>query len=193
MQTMWRDGYEACSVKAMSEMLGITRSSFYNAFGNREALFGEAFERYCARSPMRQLEQLGPDTPVLPIVTASFKQICGSLANDPLARGCLGTNCTAELVGVNEDLGPVVEQYMAQMVARLERVLTLAAQRGEIDRGEDPDRLRELARALQTLVFGLSLQSKLVRDEEALWQSARLTLEGLGLYADPAPASVMPA
>lgn len=49
----WRDGYQANSVKALSERLGITRSSFYNAFESREAMFMEAFERYLERSPDR--------------------------------------------------------------------------------------------------------------------------------------------
>ena len=35
MNEIWRDGYEANSVKALSEKLGITRSSFYNAFSSR--------------------------------------------------------------------------------------------------------------------------------------------------------------
>ena len=42
MNDIWRSGFEANSVKAISEKLGITRSSFYNAFGSREALFLEA-------------------------------------------------------------------------------------------------------------------------------------------------------
>ena len=29
MEEIWEHGYEACSVKSMSETLGITRSSFY--------------------------------------------------------------------------------------------------------------------------------------------------------------------
>ena len=48
MQEMWRNGYEANTVKALSERLGITRSSYYNAFGSREALFKLALEKYFA-------------------------------------------------------------------------------------------------------------------------------------------------
>ncbi|KPH83146.1 TetR/AcrR family transcriptional regulator, partial [Bosea vaviloviae] len=53
LMAFWRDGYQANSVKALSERLGITRSSFYNAFESREAMFMEALERYLERSPDR--------------------------------------------------------------------------------------------------------------------------------------------
>ena len=32
MNEIWKKGYEACSVKALSEKLSITRPSFYHAF-----------------------------------------------------------------------------------------------------------------------------------------------------------------
>ena len=51
MEAFWRAGYQACSVRALSERLGITRSSFYNAFGSREALFREALARYGDQAP----------------------------------------------------------------------------------------------------------------------------------------------
>jgi len=55
MNEIWRSGYEACSAKAISEKLGITRSSFYNAFGSREALFKEALDAYIVSAPDRML------------------------------------------------------------------------------------------------------------------------------------------
>ncbi|HHL20983.1 MAG TPA: TetR/AcrR family transcriptional regulator, partial [Aliiroseovarius sp.] len=53
MQEVWRNGFERASVKALSERLGITRSSFYNAFDSREALFEKVLARYFAQSPDR--------------------------------------------------------------------------------------------------------------------------------------------
>lgn len=51
MNEMWERGYDACSVKAISEKLGITRSSFYNTFGSREKLFFEVIDVYLKESP----------------------------------------------------------------------------------------------------------------------------------------------
>ncbi|SJM68773.1 TetR/AcrR family transcriptional regulator [Gulosibacter sp. 10] len=42
----WRKGYEATSVRDLSEELGIGQPSLYNAFGSKRALFDEAIRVY---------------------------------------------------------------------------------------------------------------------------------------------------
>ena len=179
MNEIWRDGFEACSVKAISEKLGITRSSFYNAFGSREALFLEALDLYFSRSPDNVLAMVGSDASVLKVLTQVFKEVCRSRASDPEARGCMAVNCVTELVGVDETLGPVLETAIMGKLDRLERLLDQAAANGEIENRKD---LREKALALQNLLIGLNVMAKVVRSEDDLWAAAKQTLKGLGLY-----------
>lgn len=181
MNEIWRSGFEACSVKAMSEKLGITRSSFYNTFKSREALFLEALELYFSQSPDRALANVGRDESVLGVLTRLFREICRSRACDLQARGCLVVNCVAELVGVDETLGPVLENAFLGSIDRLERLLNQAVTNGEIeDRGD----IRGKALALQSLMIGLSVMAKVVRPEKELWAAAKQTLKGLKLYRD---------
>src|SRR6202521_5231707 len=42
----WRNGYEGASLPALTQALGINRPSLYAAFGNKEAVFRKAVERY---------------------------------------------------------------------------------------------------------------------------------------------------
>ncbi|MFG1953999.1 TetR/AcrR family transcriptional regulator [Micromonospora sp. NPDC048830] len=42
----WRNGYEATSIRDLSEALGIGTPSLYNAFGDKQALFTEAVGVY---------------------------------------------------------------------------------------------------------------------------------------------------
>lgn len=42
----WRKGYEATSVRDLSDELGIGQPSLYNAFGGKRALFDEALDVY---------------------------------------------------------------------------------------------------------------------------------------------------
>ncbi len=179
MNDIWKNGFEACSVKAISEKLGITRSSFYNAFQSRARLFEEALERYFAQSPDRVLARVDDDARVVPLLTRMFREVCRARASDPEGRGCLVVNGVAGLVGVNETLGPVLERAVLGNLERLEHLLRRAAANGEIeDRGD----LREKALALQNLLIGLNVMCKVIRSEEDLWSAARQTLEGLGLY-----------
>lgn len=181
MNEIWKKGFEASSVKALSQLLGITRSSFYNAFGSREALFMEALGLYFSKTPDRVLADMDAGASVPKALTGMFREICRIRAADPEARGCMAVNCVAELVGVDGTLGPVLENAVLQSVERLQHLLKQAAENGEI---EDAGDLRNKALALQNLLIGLNLMSKVVRTEEELWAAASQTLKGLGLYRD---------
>jgi len=179
MNEIWRRGFEACSVKAISEKLGITRSSFYHAFGSREALFLEALELYFSQSPDQALGAMDHSASILRGLTQVFREVCRSRAADPEARGCMVVNGIAELVGVDERLGPVLGKAVLGSLDRLEGLLVQAAARGELS---NKDNLREKALALQNLLIGLNVMAKVVHAEEDLWAAARQTLKGLELY-----------
>ncbi len=178
MNEIWRYGFEACSVKALSEKIGITRSSFYNAFGSREALFLEVLDLYFTRSPDRVLSNANDTMNVRQLLTDFLKDVCRTRATDPEARGCLAVNCVAELVGVKEELGSILKNAVLSSVDRFESILKRAALRGEII---DDGRLREKALSLQNLIIGLNVMSKVVRSEKELFSVAKNTLKGLDL------------
>ncbi len=181
MQEIWRSGFEACSVKALAEKLGITRSSFYNAFGSREALFDEVLQRYFAQSPDRVLNESDENTDVPRLLTGFFREICRARAADAEGRGCLAVNCVTELVGADETLGPMLQGLILARLQRLEALLRQAAAHGQI---EDDGRLRDKALALQNLMVGLNVMAKVVRSEDELWALSEQTLRGLGLYRE---------
>lgn len=181
MDAIWKDGFEQSSVKALSGLLGITRSSFYNAFGSREALFREALPGYAEMSPGAPLyRQIEP--PVLPVVTQAFHDICRARADDPDGRGCMIINTVCELCPDTEGLGAVLAADVLGSAARMEALMAMARDNGEIPETADP---HALGLALQNLMVGLNVFSKVVRDGDELWLLTRTTLEGLGLYREP--------
>ncbi len=179
MNEIWKHGFEACSVKAISEKLGITRSSFYNAFETREALFLEALELYFDQSPDKALGEANAQTHIIPLLNGFFREVCRVRTADRQARGCLAVNSVSELVGVNETLGTIIEKAVLGSLKRLEHLLTIAADNGEIENKGD---IKAKALALQNLLIGLSVMCKVVRSEEDLWAAASTTLKGLDLY-----------
>lgn len=181
MQEIWRDGYEKNSVLALSEKLGITRSSYYNAFGSRDALFREALEAYFAQSPDRALQAEAPSGRVLELLTSTFKAVCAARASDPEGRGCLAVNSVSELAGTHSELGPLLQQAVLRSAERLEQLLNLAAEDGELPAGYDT---RGAALALQNLLIGINTFSKVVREYDELWLAVRTTLRGLGVLRE---------
>lgn len=183
MNEIWRGGYEANSVKQLSARLGISRSSFYNAFGSREDLFKEVLDRYVRQSPDRPLALATPDMPVRKLLTRTFRDVVRARAADGGERGCLAVNCVAELCNVDDDLGDLLAAALLGSVSRIERLLEWAVQSGELDAGTDR---RATALALKNCLIGLNVMCKVVRCEDDLWKTAEATLRGLGLYEDDA-------
>ncbi|MES9971668.1 MAG: TetR/AcrR family transcriptional regulator [Candidatus Thiodiazotropha sp.] len=179
MNEIWKNGMEVSSAKSLAECLGISRSSLYNSFGSREGLIREAFKRYSSQSPNQILEGIDSESEILPVINQLFRDVCRLRAADPDAKGCLAVNCIAELVGIDDSLGPDIEALIEQSILRFEKLLQQAVRNGEIE--QEPD-LREKALALQNLLIGINLIAKVVRSEEDLWAIARQTLSGLGLY-----------
>jgi TetR/AcrR family transcriptional repressor of nem operon len=187
MQEIWQNGYEANSVKAMSEKLGITRSSFYNSFGSREELFKEVLATYFNQTPDRALYGDPPDMPVLALISKTFREIVAIRAFDPDKRGCMAVNCVSELVGHHEDLGPMLGTAVKNSAARFEELLNIAVERRELPQDIDT---HGKALALQNLLVGLNVFAKVLNEEGELWLMVRTTLEGLGIYQEVADADV---
>ncbi len=180
MNEMWEHGYEACSTKALSEKLGITRSSFYNAFGSREKLFEEIIQNYNGPKQNRDWFPINETSSVLKSISQTLQRFCKARVNDPAARGCLFINSITELVGKNDQLDPVVKDNFSTNVAYLEGLLAVALERGEIEKCD----LRIKALTLQSVLISLNVMSKVVRDEDELWTTTKHSLQALGLYRE---------
>ena len=76
MDEIGEHGYEACSVKALSERSGITRTSFYNAFGSSEELFLEILEIYNGSKPDREWFPINETCYVLKAISQGIHNIC---------------------------------------------------------------------------------------------------------------------
>ena len=181
MNTIWREGYEVSSVKSLSELLGITRSSFYNAFGSREELFQEVMQVYARQSPDYVLGEFQPDVRVRPFITRLYRAICRARASDPEARGCMLINTMTELCPAEDGVGAMLAEAVVGSIERLEAVLARGVETGELPENID---VHTKAVALQTLMIGLNVICKANGNEADLWAAASATLTGLDLYED---------
>jgi AcrR family transcriptional regulator len=46
LRVFWRKGYEGASLSDLTKAVGVNRPSLYAAFGDKEALFRKALDRY---------------------------------------------------------------------------------------------------------------------------------------------------
>lgn len=181
LEHFWRTGYFSTNVSELAECMGISRSSFYNSFIDRESLFLEVLSAYADQAPDAALDAIEPGQPVLPAIRAVLYNLCVARSDPDSPKGCLAVNAIAEVGGDEPKVSTVLNAMLDTKFATLQRLYRQAKRQGEI-RGDVNEKLL----ADETVVFinGLNLVANLLQDRTRLWAMTRDFMLRLGFPED---------
>lgn len=165
MELFWEQGYAATSMEQLTGVMGISRQSLYDTFGDKHRLFLAAMDAYCA---MLEAAMLGPLTAPdagLQALHDTAMGIVDFLIQYPKRRACLMANTTLELAPHDAIVAAKVRQHMDKMAAAFRHALVNAKARGEINAAADID---ALARYLVGMAHGLMVMAKSGASREML-------------------------
>lgn len=156
MQVFWRKGYEGASYADLTAAAGVERPALYSAFGNKEALFRSALERYSERYMDHIPEALA--MPTSREVVAHLLHRSLELNTRYLDRtGCLGINGSVAGSDESESVRHALVEFRAagqkRLLARFER----AKEEGDLPPNARPD---ALAAFVMAVMHGMALQAK---------------------------------
>ena len=97
MECFWRRGYEATSLRDLTGAMGLTAPSIYNAFGDKQQLFGRAFEQYLEHTTRERLRRLQEELPPKEAIRRFFAEIVDHSINDRQRKGCFLVNSALEV------------------------------------------------------------------------------------------------
>ena len=150
----WQKGYEGATLTNLTDAMGINRSSMWAAFGNKEELFKQAFERYIHVYQAYMRAALEKPT-VREIIESSLRGTVDFLSKPGNPQGCLSVHAA---LAVGDEADPV-KQWLIQGRKRGEslarRRFEQAKKAGELGSDVDP---AALARYVATLIQGLGVQ-----------------------------------
>lgn len=163
MELFWTRGYEATSVRDLTQHLGIGQGSLYAAFGGKDGLYRAALEHYratLAAAALRDLEEQADARSAVRALLAERLRI--AVGHD--GRGCLAVNAACERLPQEASVRRVVRDMQDATRDALAEVLHAAAERGEISPRHDP---HTLAAFLATFLNGLLVSAKITPDVRA--------------------------
>ncbi len=161
----WSRGYEATSVRDLSERMGIGGTSLYNAFGDKRALFVQALERYMDRATRERIRRLETSLPPKQAIRQFFREIVERAVNDRDRRGCFLINSALEVAPHDAELGAEIAERLGEIEAFLRRSVQAAQADGSVPKDRNS---REIARLLLGVLLGIRVLARSKPDRALL-------------------------
>lgn len=154
----WSKGYQAASLSDLVEAMGVSRSSFYAAYGDKRGLFLECLDLFAART-IAILAQARRAQPPVEALRTFFAHSLNHHRGGSHAWGCMLVNTVLEMDEVDAELCDRARLRLAEVEAALEACLA--------DTGCGPARASELAGFLMLLNEGMRVSSRRALPEAA--------------------------
>ena len=176
MHVFWDKGYKSASLAELTRAMGLSRSSFYETFGSKHALFLEAIERYGGTMVERTVAELEGDGPARAAIAGVFGRVVDNAVARGDRRGCLVLNSAVEV----SPHDPEAAARVAACLDRFEQAFHAAVVRGQRAGEIAADRdARALARYLTSSLNGLGVMIKAKPDRAVLDDIVRIVLSAL--------------
>jgi AcrR family transcriptional regulator len=155
MRVFWEQGYEGASLTDLTAAMGITRTSMYAAFGNKEDLFRKAVERYSA-GPAAYATRALEEPTARAVATAFLHGSVDTTTGPERPSGCLTVQGALAAAPADRAVQDLLADVRNDACARLEDRFRRARDEGDLPPTSDPGLL---ARFLMTVSGGIAVQA----------------------------------
>lgn len=177
MRAFWSKGYEGTSIGDLTEAMGVSRSTLYASFGEKDLIFDRALELYAEEISSERYAILRNARSVRQGLQDYFRNHIDVATGSRYPGGCLLVNTAAESGSVSERVAEVV----ARRADRAEKAIRALLERGR-DAGELPVKadIAGLARMFLAVTYGIHILAKMGRDRRNLNGMVESALRSLG-------------
>lgn len=172
MEVFWRKGYEGATLPDLTAAMGINRPSLYAAFGDKQALYRRALDRYAA-GPAEYVRKALAAPTARAAAERLLRWTIDSATDRRHPRICLfvrgALTCGEESESIRRQLGAHRAAGERAIRERFQR----AQADGDVAAGADPG---DLARYLITVIHGMAVQAAAGASRKELQRVARLAV-----------------
>jgi AcrR family transcriptional regulator len=163
MLVFWEHGYEGASLAGLTGAMGISTTSMYATFGNKEELFRRALERY-TEVPSAYLLRALEEPTALRVATAILTGTVRTTTRPAHPHGCLGVQGALATSDSGREVRDLLAAWRNNGCACIRERFQRAVDDGDLPPESNP---ALLARYVTTLTFGIAVQaaSGVGRDE----------------------------
>jgi AcrR family transcriptional regulator len=153
MEVFWQEGFAATSLDELSAATGLNRPSLYGAFGDKRALYIQAYRRYREQVRETFAPLFAETAPLAEKLRRIFMLALDLyLSGEEGPRGCFTVVSAASDLIADPEIQSTVGEAIDNSDRAFERLFTRAREQGELPADADARRLARMATAtLHTL------------------------------------------
>ncbi|MEV6874508.1 TetR/AcrR family transcriptional regulator [Amycolatopsis sp. NPDC051128] len=155
LMVFWEKGYDGASLADLTGAMGITKTSMYAAFGNKEQLFRKALELYTEGPASYGMQALQEPT-AQAVATAFLNGTVQATTRPECPAGCLGVQGSLATGDLGRPARDALIEWRNNARLRLEERFQQAVDEGDLPRDTNTGRL---ARYIMTVSFGIAVQA----------------------------------
>lgn len=165
MNVFWEKGYHGASMQDLVDATGLNRSSIYNSFGSKRALYKTTLEHYERESNKNFRQTLLRANCPLGAIRKMLQNAAEFARLDKEGKGCYITNCASEFGYSDKELHHWLKQNQSNTLDLFRELVEQGQQEGVINANRDP---KSYALFIYNVFQGLRITGILNKDEKDL-------------------------
>jgi AcrR family transcriptional regulator len=155
MLVFWEHGYEGASTATLTSAMGISTTSMYAAFGNKEELFRKVLKRY-TEGPSAYLTSALEEPTALAVATAILAGTVRTTTRPASPQGCLGVQGALSTSDSGQEVRDLLVTWRTDGYSCVRERFQRAVDDGDLPARTDPGLL---ARYVTTFAHGIAVQA----------------------------------
>ena len=176
MQLFWRKGYESTSLQDLLEVMGLSKSSFYQTFKSKGLLFECSIKNYQNQLVDILQSRLAQADSGKSFLKDLFFDVANETSGSDARRGCLLMNTANEFAQTDADIACLVSDSLDEIIAIFKQAIQQAQEKNEIDHNKDA---YSLAVYLVSTMSGLKNMVKAGADRKTINSIVEISLSVL--------------
>lgn len=177
-EAFWTHGYEATSTRDLAQRTGLTVTSLYNAFGDKQALFQRALQHYLDATLRERIDRLEQTLAPGEAIAAFFGEVIERSLSDKQQRGCFLVNSALEATPAAPELRAAIAAEIDAIRAFFRRCLLAGRRIGEVPSSVSA---AEASAHLLAVLLGLRVMARVHADRATMTAAVATALKASGI------------
>lgn len=173
LETFWSGSFATTSTEDLCAATGLSRSSLYNTFQTKAALYERSLERYTEVTRAERADYLERDGTGREVLEALLLDVLGAQCGRPGRRVCLVVQAAVEVGECDGEVADAARRNLGETSELLRQLIVRGQQDGSIT---TPSPAADLAVLIHAALNGLQVRARVTEDTAGLRRSVHTLL-----------------